>query len=102
MPKNTKKNARGVTKKYILSVLLDGWTNEIDLREKLIEEFPKVFSHKTKLATIRNYHLVGKNGLVDLGRVETKTVNGERYYKKIPEGIQEFEGDEEDQITLYE
>lgn len=93
-----KRNERGETKRYILETLRsNGWLDEYELREELISKYPKVFSHRTKLATIRNYHLIP---LEAKGKIESMLIKGVRYYNKIPVGMEEFEVEESDTITL--
>ena len=94
-------NSKGVTKQYILKYALRfDWENEYQIREMLIKRYPDVFSHKTKLATIRHYHLdpLEKDGKI-LSRINRL---GEKEWRKKPIGIEEFESDEDEMITFRE
>jgi hypothetical protein len=94
MRKEIKRNPKGETKKYLLNMLRfysndSDWLNEYEIREHLIKKFPDVFSHRTKLATIRNYHLIP---LLKEGKIQSQTtIHGEKQYRKTPVGIEEFE-----------
>ncbi len=90
--KEIKHNPKGITREYLIRYALRGeWLNEYQIRERLIKKFPTVFTHKTKLATIRHYHLIP---LLEEGKIQKQTSRyGEIQYRKTPAGIQEFETD---------
>ena len=100
MKKEIKRNPKGITKQYLLkSALRFEWLNEYEIRERLIKKFPGVFSHKTKLATIRHYHLIP---LEKEGKIQSRiTKSGEMQYRKKPEGIEEIETDEDKDTIIF-
>jgi hypothetical protein len=97
--KEIKRNPKGITRGYLLKYVLRGeWHDEYDIRQHLIKKFPDVFSNRTKLATIRHYHLIP---LMKEGKIQSQTTRyGEIQYRKTPVGVEEFEVDEDALITF--
>jgi hypothetical protein len=99
MKKEIKRNPKGITKQYLLKYALRfEWLNEYEIREHLIKKFPAIFSHKTKLATIRHYHLIP---LENERKIQKQTSRyGEIQYRKTPVGIEEFETNEDTDVIF--